>query len=215
MNKFFLFLGFAMLLLLSSCNWFTNEDPPDVYTGGTVTSVTFELLSPTHVKLNWVENFPDETGFYVDRKLWDGAWQRKILHVGANVTTATDSTAELGKVYYYKIYAHRGEDESVEEEQQYNCFLPCPYNVDYDYSWSFPNRLRLFWTNQATWADSIVVAKRISGEEWTPHVAVLPGDATEYTDYTYNVNQITSWGFTAYYQEHVSQQHTITMMPPK
>lgn len=205
-----------LLLGLSGCDLFSpEEEDPDPYTGGSVTNVQFHILSPTDVQLNWTEDYPDEDGFYVDRKLWNGAWEKKILQVGANTTMAVDTTAELGKVYYYKVYAFKGNQESEEEQVQYNFYLPAPQNLDYDFSWSQPNRMRLFWQNQAVWADSIVVARRLEGEQWTPHVAVLDGSATEYIDQDYNVSLTTSWGFTAYYQEHVSQQATLTMMPPK
>ncbi|HOY84637.1 MAG TPA: hypothetical protein PLQ80_05000 [Candidatus Syntrophosphaera sp.] len=211
-----LLLGGLLLLVLASCDLLNPDgDDPLPYTGGTVSEVTFELLGPTEVRLNWAENFPDEDGFYVDRKLWDGAWERKIQSVAANATTVVDTTAQLGKVYYYKVYAFKGEQESVEEQQQYNCYLPAPADLDYDYSWSQPNRVRLFWLNKAAWADSIVVAKRLSGEQWTAHLAALPGSATEWTDLGYNHSQTVTWGFTAYFQDQVSQQATLTLMPPK
>lgn len=212
----YLLLGICVcLLVLSGCDWFSPDDEPDPYTGGSVTNVSFEILSPTSVKITWAEDFPDEDGFYVDRKLWDGQWEHKILHCGSNETQVTDTNAVLGSVYYYKVYAVKGNKESVEDQVQYNFLLPWPYNVDYDYNWNQPGIIRFFWTNQAAWADSIVVAKRISGEQWVSPYAVLPGNATEYTDPSYTVTVEATWGFTTYYQEHISSQATITMMPPK
>lgn len=215
MNRLILLLLLGLALLNGSCDLFGPEEEPEPYTGGTVTNVAFEILGPGSVRIRWTENFADEDGFYVDRKVWDGSWEHKILEVGANDTTAIDTTVTMGDVYYYKVYAFKGDSESVEEQVQYNYYLPAPYNLDYDYSWANPTRMRLFWINQAAWADSIVVAKRISGEQWTPHIAMLPGSATEWTDTAYDVSLVTTWGFTAYYNEHVSQQATLTMMPPK
>jgi len=204
------------LLCLGGCNLFGPEDEdPDPYTGGTVSDVAFEIMGPASVKITWTENFADEDGFYVDRKLWDGEWERKILQCGPNETQVTDPSAVLGSVYYYKVYAFKGDRESEEEQVQYNFYLPWPQNVDYDFSWNQPGIIRFFWTNQAAWADSIVVAKRVSGGQWEAPYAVLAGNATEYTDPAYNVAVEATWGFTTYYQEHISSQTTITMMPPK
>ena len=202
---------------LSSCNLFNNDDDPEVFTGGSVTEVTFLVSSPHSVTLNWVEDFADEDGFYIDRQIWDGGWQeweRKILVVGQDFHTAIDTTAIMGSSYRYKVYAYKGNAESDEQLWDYNFWLPYPLNPDYDFSWSNPTRIRFFWSNQAPWADSIVVAKQLEGQAWVGRYSVLPGAATEYTDTDYVVTQTATWGFTAYYQNQVSQQSRITMVAP-
>lgn len=218
MPKALIIVFVALLALgLSSCNLFNNDDDPEIYTGGSVTEVTFAVSSPTSVTLTWEEDFTDEDGFYVDRQAWDGGWQeweKKILTVDADVHTAIDTDADLGTSYRYRVYAFKGDAVSDEIAWDYNFWLPYPQNLDYDFSWATPTRIRFFWDNIAPWADSIVVAKRPAGEEWTPHYATLPGNATEYMDSSYDVSIDNTWGFTAYYQEHISSQYTITMMAP-
>ena len=202
---------------LSSCNLFSPDDDPEVYTGGSVISVAFVVAGPHSVTLNWEEDFPDEDGFYVDRQIWDGgwqAWEKKILTVGADIHTAIDETAVMGSSYRYKVYAHKGDALSEETPRDYNFWLPYPKDMDYDFSWANPTRVRFFWNNEAPWADSIVVAKRPEGQEWTPRYATLGGNATEYWDTDFNVNIDNTWGFTAYYQNFISQQYTITLQTP-
>jgi hypothetical protein len=221
MNRFLLFLIVLITAaMLTGCPFTPEEDDndpeePTLYTGGEIAGVTFEVLGPNSVRIRWSENFPDEEGFVIDRKEWDGEWTYNLLTTSANDTTVVDDTAALDKIYYYHVYAFKGNAHSVKDQIQYNFNLPYPANIDYDYSWSNPNRIRMFWSNLAPWADSIVVAKRLDYGTWTPGYAILSGAAEGYTDTAYNVQTTTSYGYTAYYQDHQSQQYVITFQPPK
>lgn len=206
-------------LVIMGCNLFTKDDDdndPVLYEGGVVDSVRFQVMAPTSIQITWAETFTDEDGFYIDRKVWDGEWHNRILHVGPNVHSVIDETGDLDEVYYYHVYAYKGDAESVKEQIQYNFNLPYPDNVDWSYNPnSSPTHIRLFWTNLATWADSIVVAKKINYEVVDSHYAKLAGNATEYTDVAYDHALTTTYGFTAYYQDHTSQQYNLTLVPPK
>ncbi|NLG18241.1 MAG: hypothetical protein GX556_12985 [Fibrobacter sp.] len=211
-------LWFVLLVFcfgLVSCNLLNPEDDPERYTGGEVSAVSFDILGPGQIRIKWKENFTDEDGFYVDRKKWPETWERKVLHTGSNETTVTDNEAELGSIYFYKVYAVKGDRQSEEEDVQFNFDLPGPTNIETDFNWNRPDRIRLWWTNNATWVDSIVIAKKVSGEQaWTFPYAVLPGDATEFIDLDMNINVTNNWSFTAYYRNHKSIQNTCTLMPP-
>lgn len=208
-------LAGILLVLAAGCKPFVHEDDPDPYTGGEVSGLTFQIIGPGVVKLFWQENFTDEDGFYVDRRRWDGQWESRILQAYPDQVCINDIFAELGQVYYYRVYAFKGNSLSLPVEAQFNFYLPPPANLDYDFSWNTPGRIRFFWTNEAAWADSIVVAKRLEGQDWVPRVAVLPGNAVDWTDLDYDVSQTATWSFTTYYQHYVSNPAQITMIPPK
>ncbi|NLW19402.1 MAG: hypothetical protein GXY81_06920 [Candidatus Cloacimonetes bacterium] len=214
----YLILGLFLILSLAGCSLFTKpddqDDPPETYTGGEISSLTMEIAGPTKVKLTWTDTFEDEDGFYIDRREWDGAWVEKMITVGVEVNTAIDNEAELGKVYYYRVRAFKGSAISQEEAHQLNFYLPAPQNIDYDFSWSNPRRICLFWDNVATWADSIVIAKKHSGEDWVPRYAVLPGSAIQYNDMDFYTNKTTTWSFTAHYGEQRSISPTLTIQAP-
>lgn len=213
-----LILGLFLILILAACSLFTKpdeqDDPPEIYSDGEITSLSMEIVGPTKVKLTWTDSFEDEDGFYVDRREWDGAWEEKIVMVGADVDSAVDSTAVLGTTYYYRVRAFKANAVSQEEAHQFNFFLPAPQNIDSDFNWNNPSRIRLFWDNVATWADSIVIAKKHSGEDWVPGYAVLPGSAVQYNDMDYNRNKTTTWSFTAYYSDKKSLSPTLTVQAP-
>jgi hypothetical protein len=73
---------FALLLLVASFGLVSckSDDDPKPYTGGEISAVSFEILGPESIRINWAENFSDEDGFYVDRQIWPSPWQRKVLY---------------------------------------------------------------------------------------------------------------------------------------
>jgi hypothetical protein len=191
-----------------------EDTTPAVYTGGTVSGVTFSVAGPTSIHLVWNEDFPDEDGICIDRRTYPDTWQERLFTLPANTHEFTDSTATLDKVYYYHVYAFKGNAVSAKgNDLQYNYSLPYPANMDYDYDYLVPARMRMFWTNQAPWADSIVVRERIDYGDWSAPVAVLAGNATEYIAYDYDKTVWFSYGYTAYYQDHQSQEYEISFQP--
>jgi hypothetical protein len=207
----------ALLLLVTSFGLVSckSDDDPKPYTGGEISAVSFEILGPDSIRINWAESFTDEDGFYVDRQRWPNTWQRKVLHLGPNETSVVDDSLRLGEVYYYKVYAVKGDRESEEEEVQLNFLVPHPINVGNDFNWNQPNRIRLFWTNNAAWADSIWISKQEGDQEWDVPYAVVPGDATEFNDMDMNIEVANTWSFVTFSRGNMSTAYFYTLMPPK
>ncbi len=215
MQKLLLPFLFIFVLIMSGCNLFNKDDDNNSttsYTSGIVDSVRFQVLSPTSIRLSWYENFSDEEGFRIDRKIWDGEWHYSIQVVGPNIHTVVDTTADLGKIYYYHVYAFKGHAESVKTQLQYNFDLPCVYNMDWQY-YSNPHWIRMYWINQAPWADSIVVKKDINYAHNNVRLGVLPGNATEYWVYDNDWTVYTTYYYTTYFQNHQSQEAGVTFEP--
>lgn len=208
---------FALLLLVASFGLVSckSDDDPKPYTGGEISAVSFEILGPESIRINWAENFSDEDGFYVDRQRWPNTWQRKVLHLGPNETSVVDDSLRLGEVYYYKVYAVKGDRESEEEEVQLNFLVPHPINVGNDFNWNQPNRIRLFWTNNATWADSIWISKQEGDQDWVVPYAVVPGNAIEFIDMDMNIEVANTWSFVSFSRGYQSNAYLYTLMPPK
>ena len=207
----------ALLLLVTSFGLVSckSDDDPKPYTGGEISAVSFEILGPDSIRINWAESFTDEDGFYVDRQRWPNTWQRKVLHLGPNETSVVDDSLRLGEVYYYKVYAVKGGRESEEDEVQLNFNVPHPIDVGYDFNWNQPNRIRLFWTNNAAWADSIWISKQEGDQEWDVPYAVVPGDATEFNDMDMNIEVANTWSFVSFSRGYQSNAYLYTLMPPK
>jgi hypothetical protein len=60
------------------------------------------------VVLNWQDNSSDETGFLIDRKQDNLAWDLTYGQVGANTTTWVDNQVDYTANYTYRVRAVRG-----------------------------------------------------------------------------------------------------------
>jgi uncharacterized repeat protein (TIGR02543 family) len=69
------------------------------------TSLNATALSSTQIKLTWVDNSADETGFLVERSNTSGSGFASIGTAGVNATNYTDSTVSAGLTYYYRVSA--------------------------------------------------------------------------------------------------------------
>jgi len=207
----------ALLLLVTSFGLVSckSDDDPKPYTGGEISAVSFEILGPDSIRINWAESFTDEDGFYVDRQRWPNTWQRKVLHLGPNETSVVDDSLRLGEVYYYKVYAVKGGRESEEDEVQLIFNVPHPIDVGCDFNWNQPNRIRLFWTNNAAWADSIWISKQEGDQDWVVPYAVVPGNAIEFIDMDMNIEVANTWSFVSFSRGYQSNAYLYTLMPPK
>jgi len=65
------------------------------------------LILQKQPTLYWKDNANNETGYVIERKTAGGAYA-KLTQVSANQTKYTDSSAQAGKTYYYRIKAVNG-----------------------------------------------------------------------------------------------------------
>jgi hypothetical protein len=71
--------GVLLFVLLAACKPFVHTDDPEPYLGGEAGNISFRIVGPGVVKILRTENFNDEDGFYVDRRLWNGNCESRIL----------------------------------------------------------------------------------------------------------------------------------------
>jgi predicted phage tail protein len=68
-------------------------------------NLTYTILSNTSVRLNWLDNSTNETGFKIERSTNGTSWSQ-IATVGANVTTYTNTGLNKSRTYYYRVRAY-------------------------------------------------------------------------------------------------------------
>ncbi|MDB6110566.1 MAG: N-acetylmuramoyl-L-alanine amidase [Pedosphaera sp.] len=70
------------------------------------TALNASPLSTNHIKLTWVDNSTNESGFKIDRSASaSGPWTQ-IASLGANIIAYTNSGLAASTVYYYRVYAY-------------------------------------------------------------------------------------------------------------
>jgi subtilisin family serine protease len=78
--------------------------PPSPTAPAAPSGLTAKALSSSSIRLQWVDNSSNETGFNVERSL-NGTSFSKLTDVGANATTHTDTGLARNTTYYYRVRA--------------------------------------------------------------------------------------------------------------
>jgi subtilisin family serine protease len=82
-------------------------NPPAAPTGLTATA-----QNQRRIRLDWVDNANNETGFKIERKTGaSGTWSQ-ITTVGANVKSYTNSGLKAGTTYFYRVRATNASGDS-------------------------------------------------------------------------------------------------------
>ena len=73
--------------------------------------LTFKMVSPTSLELNWQDNSSNEQGFKVERKTGSGSYVQ-IDTAPMDWTKHTDTTLALGQTYTFRVCAYNGSGDS-------------------------------------------------------------------------------------------------------
>ena len=79
----------------------------------TPTALTGTTVSDTQVKLTWVDNATNETGYKVYRATSKTGTYTAVGTLGANSTSFTNTGLQANRIYYYKVGAQNAQGESV------------------------------------------------------------------------------------------------------
>lgn len=137
------------------------------------------------IKLQWVDNSPNETGFEVMRSLTSDGTYAPVGTVPANSTSFTSSSLNSSTTYFYKVRAVGDENESpftdiVSETTPAAPGTPlAPADLDADNVAT--TRISLSWRNTSTNETSIQVWKSTDNINFTL-LTTLPAKSNSYTD---------------------------------
>lgn len=145
----------------------------------------------SQIRLEWIDNSSDETGFVIWRREGRyGNWE-KYYTTTRDVTCFIDSDVLPDVRYYYRVNAveayykaHSGFSNEVHARSD---ALEAPTGLKYTVL--SKSRIQLEWKDNSNSEDSYRVERKtgMSGEWET--VAVLPANATKYTDTGLNSNE--------------------------
>lgn len=66
--------------------------------------------SDTAIRLNWLDQSPDETRFEIERSINETTGWNVVSQVSSGVTTFLDNPLTCNQIYYYRVRAYRSED---------------------------------------------------------------------------------------------------------
>ena|GEM_PF-3283423 len=173
-------------------------DPPAAPSGLT------SLQSQEGPKLTWKDNSDNEDGFIVERKE-EGSSTWSELHpgkysiagsgtVGANVTTYTDTSAEEGKLYTYRVRAYNGmlpfRLYSAWSNERTHRFWPQPSELT---AVAVAGGIALSWKSNTTTQIGFRINRKEGSGSWELLDGNAPANATTYLDTTAEVGKTYSY----------------------
>jgi uncharacterized protein len=161
------------------------------------TNLTYSKPDISSVTLTWTDNSTGEEGFKIDKKVGIGEWLPEFASTGPDITSWTDTNAEINETIQYKIYAYKGlNTTSSLLSPSIDTTFPAPTNLTY----SKPDisTVSLAWIDNSTGEDGFKIDKRVGIGEWVPEFASTGPDITSWTDTNAEINQTIEYKTYAY-----------------
>ena len=157
--------------------------------------LTTEAIDFKTIRLNWVDNSSNETGFEVVRSLVSDGTYTPVGTLPANTTTFTNTGLNSSTAYFYKVKAVGGENESPFTEFQTNSTPAAPGTPTAPAELAADNIstafISLSWLNTSANETNVQIWKSTDNVNFSL-LTTLPAKANSYTD-----NAVTA--FTQYY----------------
>lgn len=178
---------------------------PAAPTGLMVTPYLF-----TRLDLSWKDNASNETGFTIERKASGGVYA-KIAAVDANTTKYSDTSAQFGTTYYYRVKANGNFDSNYSNEApgllqkfaimpdiNYNKLIPAaPTGLVAETIPGDPKGVKLTWQAGNSDINGYIIERKSGSEDWEM-TATVSADTTSITESGLKTNQSYSYRVCAY-----------------
>jgi len=178
---------------------------PSAPTGLTVAPYLF-----TRLDLAWKDNSSNETGFTIERKT-EGGTYAKIAGVGANVNKYSDTGAQFGTKYFYRVKATGAFDSAYSNEAtgllqkfamnpdiEYNKLIPAaPTGLAAAAVAGSPDKVKLTWNASSSSIDGYIVERKSGAADWKM-TSTVGADKTSVTESGLNTDISYSYRVRAY-----------------
>ncbi|MDX9870037.1 MAG: SUMF1/EgtB/PvdO family nonheme iron enzyme [Candidatus Cloacimonadales bacterium] len=202
------------MFVVSCTEELTFENPFDPATDisyWTPKNLIITPQSPTSIKLSWEKVNGNYQGFKISRKVGSGAWQNDIATVGANTNQWTDSNANIGNTYTYRVKAYAGANNSnyVEKTQAFTLSTPTNLSITPQSATS----LKLTWTDTNQFEQGYKISRKVGSGVWQDNIATVGANTNQWTDNTINATQVFQYKVRAYYQNYYSDYSNSAVSP--
>ncbi|MBN1674989.1 MAG: fibronectin type III domain-containing protein [Kiritimatiellae bacterium] len=148
--------------------------------------LTASAQSSSQIRLAWLDNSGDETGFKLDRRQTGTDTWVRIATLAANATSHTDSGLPDGTTFYYKVKAYNTAGNSAESAV---ASATTPQALQPPAAPGNPtaaavsaSRIDVKWLDNSANEDGFKIDRRQSGlDEWV-RIATLAANATSHAD---------------------------------
>lgn len=175
------------------------------------TGVVAKAISPTQVEVSWVDNFPNETGFVIERRRSGKENFEPMGETAANVSKFTDKAARQNAKLYYRVAAKLPSGNSPFSE---NAMVMTPEELPAPPSNLIAmvvsgNQINVMWTDNSKNETGFVLERKTGATGAFAKIETLSFDETDFKDktiaapgtYFYRVKAIIASGGSAYSNE--------------
>jgi len=153
-------------------------------------NLTYTKENINTIRLNWQDNSTGEDGFKIDKKIGTGEWNIGFSSLGSNITTWTDTGAEINQDIQYQVYAYKGSNNSgtLTTATIDNTF-PAPSSLSV--SQLNVTSLTLAWNDNSKGEEKFEIERKLTADASYEKIDEIPGSDTStksWTDYTAEPN---------------------------
>ncbi len=143
------------------------------------TSLTYNKLSLTSIKLDWSDNSSGEMGFIIERKVGVNNWA-PYDSTSTDTETWTDANSPVNETLQYRIKAYKDTYSSVNlESPAIDNDIPAPTNLTADISGM---TITLNWTDNSTGEDGFKIDRMASDSVWVENFASVGSNIITWTE---------------------------------
>jgi transcriptional regulator CtsR len=194
----FLFLFFVQAV---SADVSPDINPPS--------DLTATVVSSSQINLAWTDNSSNETGFIIERKIGNGAYEQ-IMTVPENATTFADTGLIPNQTYTYRVQADNGADQSFHSNEVEATTAETKPEAPANLSASVESAtsIKITWTDNSSNEKGFIIERKTDGGDYS-QINTVSANATSYTDmglssgikYYYKVQAYNTAGKSVYSNE--------------
>ena len=149
------------------------------------THLSTTVLSPLTIKLDWIDNSDNETGFKIERKLNNGSYEF-VTSVSADANSYTDNIPSIGN-YLYRISAYNSIDTSGYSNEAFvsESVLPVELSLFTIAINQNDNSVTLNWTTSSEKNNHGFEIERYQNSNWAT-IGFVEGNGTTTEKSVYN-----------------------------
>jgi len=163
-----------------------------------VSNLQTTQISPSEVKIQWVDETDGEDGFYIDRLANSEYWTR-LDTLPENSTVFYDSTTIINETNYYKVTAFYGTYRSEEATTDLNSIFQAP--TDLTITKQSMGALKLNWTDNSEGEEGFCINRKVGDGSWIENYATVAQNITEYIDENVVPNVTYHYSIRAYHKD--------------
>lgn len=199
---------FIIIVLILSCSENTGPNSPS-----SPEDLVITQLTPTSIRLNWLDNSNNEDGFKIDKKINSENWIEDFVILNLNTAEYVDNTIEPNNMYHYRICSYKGNEQSASIEDSIYASFQGP--SDFELTELSFTSVELTWIDEIDFEDGFKIDRKVYNDPWEIEYATLGANTTQYIDENALPCYEIKYKLYAYFDDVVSQSvyDSITLKP--